>query len=324
MCNFERFIYFVQTMKLNYIKCHGSGNEFVLFDAVAEDMSNIELSALSEAVCNRATGIGADGILLLVQNNEGFYGMRMFNPDGSEAEMCGNGIRCVARLAQHYTKTEQFDLTSGGKVYPTACYSPIFGDIPTYGVKIGVRLWSDDFAMEQSESGDFIDRVIEELHPSLRWTAISVGNPHIVARVERCDLALLEQLGERVKTLKSVFPNGVNISFVELRGDNHIFVTTFERGAGITPSCGTAMTSSATAMALQGVCSYERDITVENRGGVVRCICSNTPSLATTLIGNASFTECGEVDFDGKSFAYTTQQIFSDEIEAWKSFLQSR
>ena len=286
-------------MKLNYIKCHGSGNEFVLFDAVATDMSSVELSALSKAVCCRSTGIGADGILLLVRNNEGLYGMRMLNPDGSEAEMCGNGIRCVARLAQLYTKSERFDLTSGGKIYPTAHYSPIFEDIPTYGVEIGVRLWSDDFAMECSESGDFIDQVIESLHPTLRWTAISVGNPHIVAKVDKCDLSLLEQLGERVKTLKEVFPNGVNISFVELRGENHIFVTTYERGAGITPSCGTAMTISATAMALQGVCSYDCDITVENRGGVVRCLCSNNPTLATTLIGNATFVECGEVEFDG-------------------------
>ena len=311
-------------MKLNYIKCHGSGNEFVLFDAVATDMSSVELPALSKAVCCRSTGIGADGILLLVRNNEGLYGMRMLNPDGSEAEMCGNGIRCVARLAQHYTKAEQFDLTSGGKIYPTAHYSPIFEDIPTYGVEIGVRLWSNDFAMEQSEKGDFIDRVIEPLHPTLRWTAISVGNPHIVARVDKCDLSLLEQLGERVKTLKEVFPNGVNISFVELRGENYIFVTTYERGAGITPSCGTAMTSSATAMALQGICNYGSDITVENRGGVVRCLCSNNPTLVTTLIGNATFTERGEVEFDGKSFAYTPQQTLSPEIDAWERFLKSR
>lgn len=311
-------------MRLNYIKCHGSGNEFVLFDAVATDMSGVELSALSKAVCCRTTGIGADGILLLVRNDEGVYGMRMLNPDGSEAEMCGNGIRCVARLAQDYTKTEKFDLTSGGKIYPTAHYCPIFGDIPTYGVKIGVNLWSRDFTFSQSEGCEFVDRVIEPLHPTLCWTAISVGNPHIVARVDKCDLELLEQLGEKVKSLKEVFPNGVNISFVELRGKNHIFVTTFERGAGITPSCGTAMTSSATAMALQGVCSYEQDIIVENRGGVVRCVCSNTPALATTLIGNATFTESGVVDFDGKSFAYTSQKSFSEEIEAWDNFLKSR
>ena len=310
-------------MVLDYIKCHGSGNEFILFDAVAQDMSSIDLSALSRYACDRESGIGADGILLLVQNAEGLYGMRMLNPDGSEAEMCGNGIRCVARLAQSYTQTNNFDLTSGGKIYPTARYNPIFGDIPTYGVQIGVKLWSKDFSFSQSEGCDFVGKVIEPLHPTLRWTAISVGNPHIVAVVESCNLELLEQLGERVKSLKELFPNGVNISFVELRGENHIFVTTFERGAGITPSCGTAMTSSATAMALQSLCSYDKDITVENRGGVVRCLCKAEP-ITTTLIGNATFTEQGAIEFDGKSFAYTPQRVFSDENSAWNEFIKSR
>jgi diaminopimelate epimerase len=160
-------------MRLNYIKCHGSGNEFILFDAVADNMESIDLSALAVAACNREAAIGADGILLLVQSSEGVYGMRMFNPDGSEAEMCGNGIRCVARLAQSYTQSEQFNLTSGGKIYPTARYSPIYGEIPTFGVEIGVNLWSADFAMSPSEQNNFIDRVIEPLHPTVRWTAIS-------------------------------------------------------------------------------------------------------------------------------------------------------
>ena len=295
-----------------------------MIDAVAQDMTAVELSALSTLVCNRTEGIGADGLLLLVRGEDGLYGMRMFNPDGSEAEMCGNGIRCVARLAEGYVGTTNFDLTSGGKVYPTARYAPVYGDIPTYGVQIGVRLWSDDFRMRASESGNFIDGIIEPLHPSLRWTAISVGNPHIVAQVESVDFALLEQLGERVKTLRDIFPNGVNISLVELRAKNHIFVATYERGAGITPSCGTAMTSSATAMALRGKCDYDCEILVSNRGGAVRCKCSREGGLATTLIGNATFTERGVIEWDGKRFASAVEQIIGDEIEAWSDFLSNR
>ena len=308
-------------MKVEYIKCHGSGNEFVMIDAVAQNMEGMPLAELSQAVCSRATGIGADGVLLLVRSSEGLYGMRMFNPDGSEAEMCGNGIRCIARLAEQKVGAEQFDLTSGGKIYPTARYASVYGDIPTYGVKIGVNLWSDDFKMTPSASGDFIDRVIEPLHPTLRWSAISVGNPHIVAVVDYIDTVLLEQLGERVQSLKDIFPNGVNISLVEVRAQNDIFVTTFERGAGITPSCGTAMTSSATAMALQGLCDYDSDITVSNLGGAVRCVCSREGGLNTTLIGNATFTERGEIEYDGKGFAATKLCTIDSEIEAWRGFV---
>ena len=311
-------------MKINYIKCHGSGNEFVMIDSTAQVVDDTLLPMLSKAVCDRELGIGADGILLLVQNAEGLYGMRMFNPDGSEAEMCGNGIRCIARLAEQYVGCSHFDLTSGGKVYPTARYAPIYGDIPTYGVEIGVNLLSNDFAFIPAEQSGFINGIIEPLHPTLHWTAISVGNPHIIAVVDAIDITLLEQLGERVKTLHGTFPNGVNISMVELRDKNRIFVTTFERGAGITPSCGTAMTSSATAMALQGLCDYGVEIVVENRGGMVRCLCSNEHGLKTTLIGNASYTERGEIDFDGKTFAFRCCGVMGDEIEAWNSFLQSR
>ena len=127
------------------------------------------------------------------------------------------------------------------------------------------------------------------------------GNPFIICRTKKMEMGTKTYTGSKV-----------------------IHWTTYERGAGITPSCGTAMTSSATAMALQGVCSYDCDITVENRGGVVRCLCSNTPALVTTLIGNATFTERGEVEFDGKSFAYTPQQTLSTEIDAWERFLKSR
>ena len=311
-------------MKFDYIKCHGSGNEFVMFDAVAQNMGGVNLSQLSIELCDRTTGIGTDGILLLVKGGDGLYGMRMFNPDGSEAEMCGNGIRCVARLAEGYLQSSNFTLTSGGKRYPTSRHTPIYGTIPTYGVEIAVNLWSDDFRMPPSADNDFIARTIEPLHPTLRWSAISVGNPHIVSVVDKIDLELLEQLGQRVKALTDIFPNGVNISLVELRGTNHIFVTTFERGAGITPSCGTAMTSSATAVALQSLCHYDSEILVENRGGAVRCICSRKEGLKTTLIGNATFTEAGYVEAVGKHFASTPTCQFSDEIEAWSAFLKQR
>ena len=316
-------LYSIYKMKLEYIKCHGSGNEFIMVDAVAQNMDNLPLAALSEAVCNRDAGNGADGVLLLVKNSDGLYGMRMFNPDGSEAEMCGNGIRCVARLAEGYVRSERFDLTSGGKVYPTARYAPVYGDIPTYGVEIGVRLWSDDFKMSPSASGDFIDRVIEPLHPTYRWSAISVGNPHIVARVDSIDINTLEALGQRVLQLKDIFPNGVNISLVEVVGKNRIFVATYERGAGITASCGTAMTSSATAMALQGLCDYGVDIAVLNKGGMVRCICKAEGGLSTTLIGNASYIERGEIEFDGKCFVKRSLANFDDEIASWREFSET-
>ena len=92
---------------------------------------------------------------------------------------------------------------------------------------------------------------------------------------------------------------------MKILGENEIFVATYERGAGITASCGTAMTSSATAMALNGRCDYETTITVRNRGGVVRCICHKDGGLHTILIGNASYISKGVISFEGGEFSFT-------------------
>lgn len=310
-------------MKIEYVKCHGSGNVFVMVDATLCDLSGLDLKEFSARVCDRSGGMGTDGLLLLVERG-GEYGMRMFNPDGSEAEMCGNGIRCVARLAEEHTGRSEFDLTSGGRAYRLRRVPDMAPGVVTYGVDIPVRLWSADFATHAS--GDsFVGRVIPQLDSDLRFTAISVGNPHVVAKVDRVDYDLLESLGRRVVGLRELFPNGVNVSLVEVRRRNEIFVATYERGAGITPSCGTAMTSSATAMALTGECGFDEDIRVLNRGGAVKCVCMHAgEGLLTRLSGNATFECAGRIEICGGSMSgYSVDRIFDDEISAYEGFLRS-
>ena len=309
-------------MKFDYIKCHGSGNEFVMVDAVKHDMSGIDLGEFARFICDREHSVGGDGILLLVKK-EDIFGMRMFNPDGSEAEMCGNGIRCVARLAEEYVGCKEFEMFSGGGRYSIARTSDIFPDIQTYGIDLKLSLSSKDFGFAKGVD-QFISQRIERLDDNLRWTAINVGNPHIVAEVEEIDYDLLTKLGNKVLELKEEFPNGINVSLVKVSGKNRIFVATYERGAGITASCGTAMTSSATAMALNGRCDYERTIEVENRGGAVQCICHKEEYMHTQLIGNASYISHGEVVAEGESFAYKELGKFTDEIEQYDKFLKSR
>ena len=309
-------------MKFDYIKCHGSGNEFVMVDAVKHNLDGIDLAEFSRFICDREDSLGADGVLLLVKDNE-MFGMRMFNPDGSEAEMCGNGIRCVARLAEEYVGEREFDMFSGINIYGIVRAEDIYQQIPTYGVDLKVCLASDDFGFANGAE-QFISQKIEQLDYRLLWTAINVGNPHIVAEVEEIDYDHLTQLGERVLELKEEFPKGINVSLVKVLGKNRIFVATYERGAGITASCGTAMTSSATAMVLNGRCDYEATIEVENRGGAVRCICHKEGGLHTQLIGNASYISYGEVSVKNDKFAYVEQGQFDDEIALYNDFLRDR
>ena len=314
--------YTLNRMKFDYIKCHGSGNEFVMVDAVKHNLDGVDLAEFSRFICNREDSLGADGVLLLVKNNK-MFGMRMFNPDGSEAEMCGNGIRCVARLAEEYVGEREFDMFSGKNIYGIVRAEDIYPSIPTYGVDLGVRLASADFGFANGKE-QFISQKIERLDESLLWTAINVGNPHIVAEVEEIDYDHLTRLGERVLELKEEFPKGINVSLVKVLGENRIFVATYERGAGITASCGTAMTSSATAMALNGRCDYDKVIEVENRGGAVRCICHKEGSLHTQLIGNASYISKGEVSVENEVFAYEEQGKFDNEIALYNDFLKAK
>lgn len=309
-------------MKFDYIKCHGSGNEFVMTDGVKHNFDGIDLAAFSRFICNRESSLGADGVLLLVKM-DGVFGMRMFNPDGSEAEMCGNGIRCVARLAEEYIGKQEFDMFSGKNIYGIVRADDIYPAIPTYGVDLGVRLASADFGFAEGAE-QFVSQRIERLDETLLWTAINVGNPHIVAEVETIDYDHLTRLGERVLELKEEFPKGINVSLVKVLGENRIFVATYERGAGITASCGTAMTSSATAMTLTGRCDYGKVIDVENRGGAVRCICHKEGGLHTQLIGNASYISRGEVIVENGEFTYKELGLFEDEISLYNDFLRRR
>lgn len=309
-------------MKFDYIKCHGSGNEFVMVDAVKHNLEGVDLAEFARFICDRNGAVGADGVLLLAKKGD-MYGMRMFNPDGSEAEMCGNGIRCVARLAEEYVGERKFDMFSGGNIYGITREEDIFEGIPTYGVDLQVKLQSDDFGFAKGAE-KFISQPIERLDDTLLWSAINVGNPHIVAEVEAIDYDHLTQLGNRVLELKEEFTKGINVSLVKVLDENRIFVATYERGAGITASCGTAMTSSATAMALNSRCDYEAVVDVENRGGVVRCVCHKEGGLHTQLIGNASYISYGEVVAEGDSFASVEQGKYSDEIALYNKFLEQK
>ena len=305
------------------IKCHGSGNDFIMVDTTRLDCANaIDWSAFARIACDRTHGIGSDGVLLVVRNDEGIYGMDMLNPDGTHAEMCGNGIRCVARLAEERGYLDSGVLCSGGRSFPARRAEDIAKGIDSFSVDIPIATWSPSFAFFNPEER-FVGKVIKNLDGELRFTALNLGNPHIVAAVEEIDMSLLEQLGERVKSLKEEFPHGVNVSLYKVLSPKSIFVATYERGAGITLSCGTAMTASATAATLLRYVDEGTRIEVFNRGGKVVCSTAIAEgSIVTTLEGNATFEWMGEARFDGVNFEYSKHHE-SGEAERWTEFVEN-
>ncbi len=295
-----------------------------MVDAVrgAAALEGVDLAAMARSACRM--GGGLDGLLLLVPVGAE-YGMRMFNTDGSEAEMCGNGIRCVARLAaeRYLAGAEKFILWSGGRRYNITRESAIHGDIPTFGVEIPIRTASADFVFPGAEA-EFIAGRIDPLDEELKFTYLNLGNPHVTACVTEIDMAQLKMLGEKVLVLKDIFPNGVNVSLYS-RTANGIFVATYERGVGITASCGTAMTASSMAACLIGVCRFDAPIQVANRGGMVRCLCANDhDGLRTRLIGNATYEARGHMSVAASGEVVPdaeTECLFLDERQAYAEFL---
>lgn len=281
----------------------------------------VDWSRFARLACNRESGVGSDGVLLVVRHDDGTYGMDMLNPDGTHAEMCGNGIRCVARYAHErgYIASEGV-LRSGGRDYRVAQAGETIAEgIATYAVDIDIRLWSSDFTFfEEGES--FIGENIAPLDDSLRFTALNLGNPHLVSAVDDISLERLTLLGEKVLTLKELLPNGVNVSIYRPLSSRSIFVATYERGAGITLSCGTAMTASATAAALIGYVERGERIEVRNRGGMVFCTTQLGQRLVTRLEGNATFEWRGYIEFGDDTFGYVVEER-SGEGDVWQAFV---
>lgn len=305
------------------IKCHGSGNDFVMVDATRSDAAaSVDRELFARLACDRVAGIGGDGVLFVERYADGVYGMDMLNPDGTHAEMCGNGIRCVIRLAAERGYIVDDKLRSGGREYGVAMAEPIADGIASFAVSIPLRKHSPDFLFF-AEGDSFVGKPITALDDNLAFTALNPGNPHIVAAVESIDLALLERLGERVKELKELFPRGVNVSLYERRSSQEIFVATYERGAGITLSCGTAMTSSATAAVMLGLCDADCRIEVRNRGGKVFCttrLVDGEP--ITRLEGNATFEWWGRAELVDGELCYEIERK-TGEAEVWNAFVES-
>lgn len=303
------------------IKCHGSGNDFVMVDTTREaSFAGVDRSVFARKVSDRESGIGSDGVLYVVRQADGHYAMDMYNPDGTQAEMCGNGMRCVARLANERGYIVDGILRSGGKDYPVERAEDIAEGIATYAVNIPIATSSADFAFF-APSECWLGKVIESFDEELRFSALSLGNPHIVASVDRVDLCRLEALGEKVKQRRDLFPNGVNLSLYERRSEREIFVATYERGAGITLSCGTAMTASATAAALLGIVEAGERIEVKNRGGKVACCTTIGDNIVTRLEGNATFEWWGRASFEGGELRFEKRSITGEE-ELWQAFRQ--
>ena len=308
-------------MKLTLLACHGSGNDFLLLDEVSGQNPPIpeqSRAQLSRTLCHREQGIGADGILYYQPSTIADRMMRMYNPDGTEAEMCGNGLRCAGRYAiESLQQTSVLIETPQAKLRVEQA-EPIIPGIPSYAAEIGpVSLHTASLPMQTTQQ-HWNDQPIPDLPSNLRFTALSIPNPHIVTFVDHIDEAMVRTIGQTANDI-AVFPQGINLSVVNIMGPNALFVMTYERGVGITQACGTAMSASSYVSVLQKHTQATQPIKVYNNGGMVLCDV-HLDAQQVMLQGNATYTANHTISLDEAGTTITerqTTQTYAAEIQAY-------
>lgn len=260
-------------MAIEFTKYHGLGNDFILIDNRVEPEPIIS-SQQAIQLCDRHFGIGADGVIFALPGQQGTdYTMRIFNSDGSEPEMCGNGIRC---LAQFLSNLEAADAeTSGTAAAPKAQYH-----IHTLGGVMTLQLEADrrvrvDMGLPQLSAAEIpttlaaaehkvINTPIEVAGQSWQVTCVSMGNPHCITFVEDVAAIPLESIGPQFEH-HPAFPQRTNTEFIQVVRPDYLKMRVWERGAGITLACGTGACASVVAGVLTG--KSDRFCTVELPGG---------------------------------------------------------
>ncbi|WP_456274388.1 diaminopimelate epimerase [Bacillus sp. AK031] len=292
-------------MELNLIKCHGSGNDFLLIDEISEtyNFSEKDRQNLALVLCDRKKGIGADGILFVLMSDRCDGKMRVFNADGSEASMCGNGLRCVGRYVTELTGKSNITIETMKADLKVSREPSIFKDIPTYKVEISPVLFDLKHLPMNIDRKTLIDEKVPEISDSLRFSAVAVPNPHLISIVDSEHIISNEQkcISESVNGPNNLFPDGVNVSFVQALGTDGIYVRTFERGVGFTNACGTAMSASSLVTCLSGLNEFGKEIDVYNNGGQVRCIVHKSgEAYSMDLIGNATYVSRSKLELEVK------------------------
>ena len=315
-------------MKLNFIKCHGSSNEFILIDErkMKTGFPEVSRSEFAREVCSQKSETNADGVLFILESETADAKMRIFNADGSEAEMCGNGLRCVARALFEEMGENRARVQTMKAIYETCKHGDIFENIPTFGVIINTIEFQSQLIPVNVKTEAIERASFPEFYPGHTFSAINLTNPHLVCEMEYRNTELLHAVGAQANVQSELFPQGINVSFVTALEENTIFVETFERGVGPTNACGTAMCAATALLSKFNEIEKNHKIEVFNPGGMVFCKAHfehNCP-ISVELIGNATKEFGGSLTFNfnlNKIERVEIETVHSEEAENYGRFL---
>lgn len=244
--------------QIKFSKLEGLGNDFILIDGLAEtgweDLPAEQLADLAVRLCDRHFGIGADGLLILLKSAKASYRVRIINSDGSEAGICGNGLRCVVRYLWD-KKLISEDLISIETLSGIKLPAVLVEDGQLKAVEVDMdepKLSRKEIPMTGPPNEKFIDQPIEAGGCEFKATCLSMGNPHCVIFVPDIDAVDLEALGPALEN-HPLFPERTNVEFVQVSDRKNIAIRVWERGAGITLACGSGACASVVAANLNNL-----------------------------------------------------------------------
>lgn len=249
---------------MDFIKMHGLGNDFICLDHFLFT-PRTDYPQIAQKLCHRQFGIGADGLLAILPSQNADARMRIFNPDGSEPEMCGNGIRCFARYVydKGYVQKERLTVETLAGIL-TVELNVKEGEVQGVTVNMGEPRLSPADIPVKADGEQAVKEKLEVCGYTLIFTAVSMGNPHSVLFMDDLEKLEFDKLGPAIEK-HSFFPNKTNVEFVRVDNPREITVKVWERGAGPTLACGTGACASVVAAVLEG--RSEREVTVHLPGG---------------------------------------------------------
>lgn len=255
-------------MKLKFTKMHGTGNDYVYVNCFEQKIDNPNELAIK--VSDRHFGIGSDGLILICPSEVADVRMAMYNADGSEGMMCGNGIRCVAKYSYEHGLVDSDKITvetkSGIKTLDLTVKN---GEVTYVAVDMGMAILKPREIPVDDDGDDFVKRKIDVDGKEYEITCVSMGNPHAVIFTKDIDNIDLEKIGPLFEHHK-LFPEQINTEFVEVTDSHNVKMRVWERGSGETMSCGTGTCAVTVAAVLNGYCKRDEEININIRGGQLK------------------------------------------------------
>ncbi|MFJ7422014.1 diaminopimelate epimerase [Streptomyces uncialis] len=325
-------------MALSITKTHGSLNDILVIDGAPTDhFAQGDVERAVRLLCDRENGLGADGVYFIDDHRDGSAQAHFFNPDGSASLLCGNGMRGAGRLLLDRYQAESVVLRTGPYAFTVRA-----AETSGHGVRrVSVELPPVDFTPAEPIVADvawpFVDETLSAYHPTRRVSAVAVPNSHLITVLgggdgtdgrggayDAYDETELITTGTRVARAAGSFPIGANVSFVRPLAATEVFVRTFERGAGLTPSCGSGVAASRAVLSRLGRVEPGTPVVVRNPGGVARSWMQvEGDRWQPVLEGNATNVYATELDpaaLLGEGPVRYESTVFTDEIHAFAAF----